>query len=136
MATCGGIDLGQCVYEMSTGKRCPKAAETVLFYGGGSVGYGYCTRHSLSATQIRPHRRHYTAEALPADTIQAREYELHERNVRNLASWKFSGAEIADDDLWALGDHRVMDGLKALHAYGVTDPDRIVRLMQLVVEAK
>lgn len=129
-------DLGQCVFEMSTGKRCPKAAATVIYCGGGRTGYGYCTNHMLSATQIRPHKRHRTAEPLSADVIEAREYVLHAKHVDYLRAHQFSDADISDDDLWVLGSQRVMDGLKALHAYGVTEPERIARMIHLVGEGK
>lgn len=61
--------LGQCVYEMSTGKRCPKAAKVVLKIGlvfarTDPTPYGYCTSHALAVTEPRDPRIHRTAEPL------------------------------------------------------------------------
>lgn len=60
--------LGQCVYTMSTGRRCPKEATTVLKYGPAFAkelpAYGYCTSHYLIVTEPRDPRIHRTAEPL------------------------------------------------------------------------
>jgi hypothetical protein len=60
--------LGQCVYEMSTGRRCQKSAETVLKYGSPFTkempAYGYCHAHAFSVTRPRDARIHRTAQPL------------------------------------------------------------------------
>ena len=61
-------NLGQCVYTMSSGRRCRKDATAVLQLGWESElvrpAYGYCTRHLLSVTKPRDPRIHRTAEPL------------------------------------------------------------------------
>lgn len=62
--------LGQCVYTMSTGKRCQKQAKVVVHYGSVLVNhedlpaYGYCHDHYFSVTKPRDPRIHRTAEPL------------------------------------------------------------------------
>ena len=60
--------LGQCVYEMSTGKRCQKQAKVVVRYGHiadqDKPAYGYCHDHYFSVTKPRDPRIHKTAEPL------------------------------------------------------------------------
>jgi hypothetical protein len=60
--------LGQCVYTMSTGRRCQKDAEVVLKYGSvfdpDPPAYGYCVSHELAVTKPRDPRIHKTAEPL------------------------------------------------------------------------
>ena len=62
--------LGQCVYTMSTGKRCQKQATVVLRYGSvwskpeDLPAYGYCGDHYFSVTKPRDPRIHRPAEPL------------------------------------------------------------------------
>lgn len=62
--------LGQCVYTMSTGKRCPKEARMVVQCGSPFVppekipAYGYCDDHYFAVTKPRDQRVHKTAEPL------------------------------------------------------------------------
>jgi hypothetical protein len=62
--------LGQCVYEMSTGKRCPKEARMVVLMGPAWLddakkkAWGYCHDHYFSITRPRDPRIHRTAEPL------------------------------------------------------------------------
>lgn len=62
--------LGQCVYTMSTGRRCQKDAQMVVAYGAvlqkpeDRPHYGYCTDHYFAVTKPRDPRLHKTAEPL------------------------------------------------------------------------
>ena len=60
--------LGQCVYTMSTGRRCQKDAGVVVKYGSvfddDPPAYGYCSTHALAVTKPRDPRIHRTAEPL------------------------------------------------------------------------
>lgn len=60
--------LGQCVYEMSTGRRCQKEAKQVLKWGHIAQkeppAYGYCHDHAYAVTKPRDPRIHKTAEPL------------------------------------------------------------------------
>ena len=62
--------LGQCVYTMSTGRRCQKDAEMVIVMGPAWLddakkkAYGYCHDHYFSITRPRDPRIHKTAEPL------------------------------------------------------------------------
>lgn len=62
--------LGQCVYTMSTGKRCQKEAKKVVSYGSFLAKpetlpvYGYCANHYFTITKPRNPRIHRTAEPL------------------------------------------------------------------------
>ena len=66
--------LGQCVYTMSTGKRCPKGADVVLRYGSAfdpePPAYGYCASHAMSVTKPRDPRIHRTAEPLTRKEVE------------------------------------------------------------------
>jgi hypothetical protein len=60
--------LGQCVYAMSTGRRCQKDAKVVLVQThvvtGHETAYGYCHDHYFIVTKPRDLRLHKTAESL------------------------------------------------------------------------
>jgi hypothetical protein len=56
--------LGQCVYTMSTGRRCQKDARVVIEYTHRDLAYGFCTDHALAITKPRDPRIHRTAEPL------------------------------------------------------------------------
>ena len=60
--------LGQCVYTMSTGRRCQKDARVVVQYGNifasDPPAYGYCPEHHMMITKPRDPRIHRTAEPL------------------------------------------------------------------------
>lgn len=68
--------LGQCVYTMSTGKRCQKQATVVTKYGSifdpDPPAYGYCFDHHMSITKPRDPRIHKTAEPLTKVTPEAK----------------------------------------------------------------
>lgn len=62
--------LGQCVYKMSTGKRCPRQAVRAVVFGPDFVppekrkAYGYCSDHAFAIMRPRDPQIHRTAEPL------------------------------------------------------------------------